>query len=51
MVSEKTVTKKTALIFLVGLLVGVLGFVLLSPEIRIEIRLGESTHASDSAIR
>jgi hypothetical protein len=50
-VSEKIVTKKIALIFLVGLLVGVLGFVLLSPEIRIEIRLGESTHASDSATK
>jgi len=47
--SEKIVAKKNALIFLLGLLVGVLGFVLLSPEIRIEIRLGGSTHASDSA--
>ena len=47
-VSEKIVTKKNALIFVVGLLVGVLGLVLLSPETRIEIRLGRSTHASDS---
>ena len=46
--SEKMVTKKNALIFVVGLLVGVLGLVLLSPETRIEIRLGGSTHASDS---
>ena len=48
--SEKMVTKKNALIFVVGLLVGVLGLVLLSPETRIEIRLGGSTHASDRGL-
>ncbi len=47
--SEKIVTKKNALIFVIGLLVGVLGLVLLSPETRIEIRLGVSTDVSDSA--
>ena len=46
--SEKIVTKKNALCFFIGLVVGVLGLVLLSPETRIEIRLGGSTHASDS---
>jgi len=42
-------TKKNVVIFVVGLLVGMLGFVLLSREMRIEIRLGGSTHASDPA--
>ena len=46
--SETIVTKKNALIVVIGLLVGVLGLVVLSPETRIEIRLGGSTHASDS---